>query len=184
MGAILTSIAIIYILVVSIITYFVINKQKDLKRKLIIGILITLLFYIGPFLDQIIANQYFNYLCKKDSGLFVYERVMLSEKYFKNGELIHFKGINNFFSFNLDNRYVSGLKNDKKKYYKWGIRKSSLYIKDKKESKINAEYVSFYFDGGILARKISNIMPGGVKVCSGLNDASINELIKSAFIAK
>lgn len=183
MGLILMPILIAYVVAIIAITIFIVAKQKRLIRKIILSVLIPLVFLIGPFVDQLIGKQYFEYLCDKKSGLVVYETVSLNDYEFdKNGKLKYWKGVKDFFDFNYKDRYVSGLHLNDKEYINYGIEESSVYIKDTRSNSLIGEYRSYQFVGGVVARQISTFVSGGAIVCKKIDDNAMDDLISAIFI--
>ncbi|MDY6874278.1 MAG: hypothetical protein SVR81_09990 [Chloroflexota bacterium] len=158
------------------------DKTKKLSKKILFSILIPVIFFVGPVLDQIIGKVYFDHLCESDRGLFVYEKVSLDSSEFDgNNNLIYYQSLNNFFKFDYKKKYKTGIDIDKK-YIFLGIEKNSVYLKNTENNKIISEYVNFSFVGGVLSRWLSNSISGGSISCDRIDQKDMDKLISLSFV--
>ena len=185
MPLILFPIIVAYIVLVVWGTMVIVRRQSKKNKKWLLGLLLPVLFFVGPFSDEFIARSYFYNLCSTQGGLKVYEKIELEDKFFNsNGEVKLLSFSENIEDLDVLGRYQGYVGRINKVDTVFNIREVSFGINDVVEKKIVAEVKMFLYGYGFVMNRLMVAMPGQSIKCSKITSAKIEEMLKQVFIKK
>ena len=183
LGLVLLAMAIAYLLMVLVGSYFVTRRLRTRSLRWFSQIIVIVLLLALPFTDEMVGRLYFNHLCKTSAGLEVHETVDLEPKFYdKNGSPKFIDSEGAFDSSVFNGRYEFKTQSQYNYVNFVRMRKRTYLIIDKVRGRILGTYTNYFYFGGWLVNnlgyQVRGIHCGPIK--GGLYEGMISKILQPA----